>query len=115
MTLACPQCKHPLTVPQPMHEKMVCPNCRAIMKLAPAKSIPKATPAPAAPPAMAATATAKLIAGYELQRELARGGLGVVYLAYHPHLKHYRAIKRPQPRTDLDNETLLGRFRRETE
>jgi serine/threonine protein kinase len=117
MALACPQCKQILTVPQPLPEKMPCPNCRAIIKFAPAKSAAPAPPPPAASaaPASAQTATAKLVAGFELQRELARGGLGIVHLAYHPHLKHYRAIKRPQPRADLDNDVLLGRFRRETE
>src|SRR5262249_12181663 len=37
---------------------------------------------------------AALVAGHELLRELARGGLGVVYLARHPLLDDLRAIKR---------------------
>lgn len=111
MTIACPQCKHPLVLPHPAPERMPCPNCRAIIKFAPVKSAAVKVPVATS----AAVSTAKMVAGYELQRELARGGLGIVYLAYHPHLKHYRAIKRPQPRPDLDNEILLGRFRRETE
>lgn len=122
LTRSCPKCQGPLTVPQPAPEKIVCPNCRAIMKISTGKS-PDATPgAPAshagqstgAPQASVIT-KAKMTAGFELQRELARGGLGVVWLAFHPRLKHYRAIKRPQPRGDLDDEILLGRFQRETE
>ena len=111
MTIACPQCKHPLTLPHPAPERMPCPHCRAVIKFSPAKSAAVKVPAATS----AAVSTAKMVAGYELQRELARGGLGVVYLAFHPHMKHYRAIKRPQARPDLDNELVLGRFRRETE
>jgi serine/threonine protein kinase len=116
MAIACPHCKSPLTLPQPAPERMPCPHCQAILRFAPAKSV-GAIKSPAATSAVGGvqTSTARMVAGYELQRELARGGLGVVYLAYHPHLKHYRAIKRPQPRADLDNDTLLARFRREME
>ena len=117
MALACPHCKQPLAVPQPLPPTMQCPSCRAVIRFVPAKNA-----APAAPPAQAPqaatgvrTASARMVAGYELQRELARGGLGTVFLAYHPNLKHYRAIKRPQPRTDFSSDELLARFRRETE
>ena len=55
----------------------------------------------------------RIVAGLELVRELARGGLGVVYLARHPLLNDLRAVKRPQSRDDLENETVLARFRRE--
>ena len=112
--VACPKCKHPLTIPQPAPETMACPHCHAILRFAPAKSAAKA-PAAAAAAGGVATATARLVAGYELQRELARGGLGVVFLAYHPRLKHYRAVKRPLPRADIVNDVLLARFQRETE
>jgi serine/threonine protein kinase len=57
----------------------------------------------------------KMVAGHELQRELARGGLGIVYLAYHPHLLDFRAIKRPLMRPGHDRNLLLERFRREVE
>ena len=55
----------------------------------------------------------QIVAGHELQRELARGGLGVVYLAYHPLLLDFRAIKRPQLRPGLDRDIVLARFRKE--
>lgn len=55
------------------------------------------------------------VAGHELVRELARGGLGVVYLARHLLLHDLRAIKRPQTRDGLDRDMLLARFRREVE
>ena len=44
---------------------------------------------------------------------MARGGLGVVYLAYHPHLKIFRAVKRPLEGDGLERDIVLGRFRRE--
>ena len=53
------------------------------------------------------------VAGLELVKELARGGLGVVYLARHPLLNDLRAVKRPQSRADLESDTVLARFRRE--
>jgi tRNA A-37 threonylcarbamoyl transferase component Bud32 len=56
-----------------------------------------------------------IVAGHELQRELARGGLGVVYLAYHPLLLDFRAIKRPQLRPGLDRDLVLARFRKEVQ
>ncbi len=115
---ACPKCGSRLAIPQPAPEKLTCSSCHAVIKFSVAGKSGAAAPPPAAPAARVApvlTATARTVAGYELQRELAHGGLGVVYLAYHPNLKHYRAIKRPQPRADLDNEVLLGRFVRETE
>ena len=55
----------------------------------------------------------KMVAGHELRGELARGGLGVVYLAFHPVLNDLRAIKRPLPKGGVEPEVLLARFRRE--
>jgi len=55
------------------------------------------------------------IAGHELLRELARGGLGVVYLARHLQLKDLRAIKRPLARDGLDRAIMQARFQREVE
>src|SRR5947209_5422681 len=37
-----------------------------------------------------ATEPGQVVAGHELRKELARGGLGVVYLAYHPILRDFR-------------------------
>jgi serine/threonine protein kinase len=53
----------------------------------------------------------KIVAGHELRGELARGGLGVIYLAWHPLLNDLRAIKRPLAHGDPD--IVLARFRRE--
>lgn len=52
-------------------------------------------------------------AGHEIIRELARGGLGVVFLARHPMLEELRAIKRPLDHAGLDSEMIVERFRRE--
>ena len=58
-------------------------------------------------------------AGHEFVREIARGGLGVVYLARHLTLNALRVVKRPYSRSDLEPESaideraLLARFRRE--
>jgi tRNA A-37 threonylcarbamoyl transferase component Bud32 len=71
-----------------------------------------AAPVAAAPPTRP---VGKLIAGLQVRDELARGGLGIVYLAYHPMLKDFRAIKRPRPNAGLDGEVVLARFRREVE
>lgn len=113
----CPKCRAALVLAQPMPEKVVCASCKAVIKV---KVVAKADDAlPAATPVLGAVPTAthavSVVAGYQLQRELARGGLGVVYLAFHPHLKHYRAIKRPLPLAAVDKEVVLGRFRREIE
>ena len=82
-----PPLKKPLPIPVP--------------KIAPQKTVTHQPPIP------------KMVAGLELVRELARGGLGVVYLARHPLLNDLRAVKRPQSRDDLEKETVLARFRRE--
>jgi serine/threonine protein kinase len=57
----------------------------------------------------------ELVAGLELRGELARGGLGVVYLAYHPYLRDFRALKRPLHQSALYRKSVLARFRREVE
>jgi serine/threonine protein kinase len=61
------------------------------------------------------TTPVAVVAGHELRGELARGGLGVVYLAYHPLLRDLRAIKRPQLREGINADLLLARFRREVQ
>jgi len=113
LTSACPKCATPFTVTQPAPERITCSKCGANIRITfPA---PASKPAPPSVSSQAKVGVAKLVANYELQRELARGGLGVVFLAFHPRLKHYRAIKRPQARPDLDSEVLMARFVRETE
>ena len=62
------------------------------------------------------TAPAATTAGLKRCRvELASGGFGVVYLAYHLHLKDFRALKRPKAGIGIDRDMLLARFRREVE
>ena len=51
---------------------------------------------------------ARTVAGHELLRELARGGLGVIYLARHFVLREFRAIKRPQSQNELDRRLLAA-------
>lgn len=52
-------------------------------------------------------------AGHEILRELARGGLGVVFLARHPLLDELRAIKRPLDHAGIDSAMIIERFQRE--
>ncbi len=54
----------------------------------------------------------KRVAGFEIVRELAHGGLGVVYLAKHPDLAREQAVKLLLPK-HRDDTGLLARFRRE--
>lgn len=53
------------------------------------------------------------ICGHTVIGELARGGLGVVYLARHAMLDELRAIKRPLDHTTIDAQAMFARFRRE--
>lgn len=53
-------------------------------------------------------------AGYVIQRELGSGGMGAVYLARHPRLPRYDAIKLLRP--ELCNDpAFVGRFEREAD
>ncbi|MCA8921247.1 MAG: serine/threonine protein kinase, partial [Planctomycetes bacterium] len=54
------------------------------------------------------------VAHYELRRELARGGMGAVYLAYHPRLKREVALKVMLAGRDASTKQ-LARFQREAE
>jgi WD40 repeat protein len=52
------------------------------------------------------------LGAYEIRRELGRGGMAVVYLAYQPQMEREVAIK-VLPREFLHDPTFLERFRRE--
>ena len=54
------------------------------------------------------------VASYELRKELARGGMGAVYLAYHPRLKREVALKVMLAGRDASAKQ-LARFQREAE
>src|SRR5262249_10257008 len=112
--LSCPKCRSVLPVPQPAPEKLTCPHCHASFRLTARSAAGKSAPAERGELAAAAVKTAEgsKVAGHVLQRELARGGLGVIFLAYHPHLKAARAIKRPLS-SGPDSALLRERFARE--
>ena len=118
-TLFCPKCGTALTIPHPAPEKVVCPKCRAGIRIAsPARIGAAAKPAarqPAVAGAQVQMGKGGAPAGLRIQDELASGGLGVVYLAYHLHFKDFRAVKRPRTDVGLDRDVLLARFRREVE
>ncbi len=56
----------------------------------------------------------RLVAGYQILRELGRGGMGVVYLAVQPALRRQVALKMIARSADA-GEQELSRFRREAE
>ena len=131
--IQCMKCKTILSVPPSLPDRVTCPTCRTVLGV-PKPTVPKPTvqpkprPTPPAaipvnPPATPVRAavqtqpvpTGTQVAGHIIKRELARGGLGIVYLASHPHFNELRAIKRPMTNNGIPPEVLLGRFRREVQ
>ncbi|GEM33298.1 hypothetical protein NN3_43050 [Nocardia neocaledoniensis NBRC 108232] len=59
-------------------------------------------------------ATGDVFAGYAIERQLGRGGMGSVYLARHPRLPRQIALKLLNPELFSDNE-IRARFEREAD
>ncbi|MFE5477892.1 MULTISPECIES: protein kinase family protein [unclassified Nocardia] len=59
-------------------------------------------------------ATGDVFAGYAIERQLGRGGMGSVYLARHPRLPRQTALKLLNPELFADNE-IRARFEREAD
>ncbi|WP_194824183.1 serine/threonine-protein kinase [Nocardia sp. XZ_19_231] len=59
-------------------------------------------------------ATGDVFAGYAIERQLGRGGMGSVYLARHPRLPRQTALKLLNPELFADNE-IRARFVREAD
>ncbi|WP_181696833.1 serine/threonine-protein kinase [Nocardia sp. GTS18] len=59
-------------------------------------------------------ATGDVFAGYAIERQLGRGGMGSVYLARHPRLPRQTALKLLNPELFSDNE-IRARFEREAD
>ncbi|MFD3704637.1 serine/threonine-protein kinase [Nocardia sp. NPDC058658] len=58
--------------------------------------------------------TGEVFAGYAIERQLGRGGMGSVYLARHPRLPRQTALKLLNPELFADNE-IRARFEREAD
>ncbi|MFE1591729.1 serine/threonine-protein kinase [Nocardia sp. NPDC058705] len=58
--------------------------------------------------------TGDVFAGYAIERQLGRGGMGSVYLARHPRLPRQTALKLLNPELFADNE-IRARFEREAD
>ena len=56
----------------------------------------------------------EIFAGYSIERELGTGGMGSVYLAHHPRLPRFDALKLLRPELCAD-PAFVGRFEREAD
>jgi WD40 repeat protein len=79
-----------------------------------APGLQQTLPASAAEPEAPRRPKAPAVPGYEIVRELGRGGMGLVYLAYHLGLKRYVAIKVIHARGRSQSRS-RARFRTEAE
>ncbi len=77
------------------------------------RRIPVGPPLPGRMPGMSLR-PGEVFAGYTIERELGSGGMGAVYLAHHPRLPRFDALK--LLRSELcDDPNFVGRFEREAD
>jgi hypothetical protein len=94
-----------------------CANCQAALERLTAIEVPSAARLAGASPAVALPAPAAppvRLGPFRLERELGRGGMGVVYLAYHTRLRRPAAVKLIRTGADATAEQ-VARFRNEAE
>lgn len=107
--------------PQPAQNSVHCPECGALLSasrldgLCPVCLLEETSPTPAgsADPAAAAPSL-MFLPGYQLIREIARGGMGIIYEASQFSPSRTVAIKMLLPHL-MDDEAMRERFRREAQ
>ena len=112
--IKCSNCNVVLSIPAPRPEKVSCPNCRTVLRVPVVAEVYSAT-APPGPHAAGNPTTAINLADFTIDKELARGGLGVVYLAYNNLDNSSVAIKRPNTGNNATTNELHERFLREVD